>query len=433
MQGPAFGVQPTQLPPDQSPPPPGSMAPDRVPYRAPPRKRSMMLYLYLSLGILVTVLAIMGISQLIAPGQNMTALVTLSGQDSTYSGAGLIVRNESVFSQAGVSTIRYTAEEGANVQRGTAICTVYTTGFSNRELTTLQNHRANLKEHQQLLLTSETVPDTRLQRLDSVVMERAAETQALIRGANGNLLNQETLMREAVSERQSYIKQKYPDDTKLTRLYDNENNQLQRIDTWTKQYSATDDGIVSFYTDGFEGALNTTNYMTYTPQQVRLMLEGDVPEMYARGEETQDIFRLVRQHDWSVLMLADDTDWTPVVNDTYQMLIESFESTTVTAKVESVTKSGGELLVRMTVGGDVRPMLYARSLRLQLSKSTITYAVPANALINQGGMIGVVVIFAEGDYLIPVNVVSQDATQANIIPVNAGYLYEGMSVRLFGK
>jgi hypothetical protein len=101
--------------------------------------------------------------------------------------------------------------------------------------------------------------------------------------------------------------------------------------------------------------------------------------------------------------------------------------------VESVTKSGGELLVRMTVGGDVRPMLYARSLRLQLSKSTITYAVPANALINQGGMIGVVVIFAEGDYLIPVNVVSQDATQANIIPVNAGYLYEGMSVRLFGK
>ena len=48
-------------------------------------------------------------------------------------------------------------------------------------------------------------------------------------------------------------------------------------------------------------------------------------------------------------------------------------------------------------------------------------------------MIGVVVIFAEGDYLIPVNVVSHDATQANIIPVNAGYLYEGMSVRLFGK
>lgn len=409
------------------------MPPDRIPYRAPPRQKSMMLYLYLSLGVLMVVLAIMGISQLIAPGRNMTALVTLSGQDSTYSGVGLIVRNESVFSQAGVSTIRYSAEEGANVQRGSSICTVYTTGFSNRELTTLQSHRANLKEHQQLLLEAETVPDTRLQRLDSVVMERAAETQALIRGASGNLLNQEMLLKEAVRERQSYIKQKYPDDTKLTRLYDNENNQLQRIDTWTKQYAATDDGIVSFYTDGFEGALNTTNYITYAPQQVRQMLEGKVPEMYARSEETQDIFRLVRQHGWNVLMLADNTDWTPVVNDTYQMLIESFESTTVTAKVESVTKSGGELLVRMTVNGDVRPMLYARSLRLQLSKSTITYAVPANALITQGGMIGVVVIFAEGDYLIPVNVVSQDATQANIIPVNAGYLYEGMSVRLFGN
>ena len=115
------------------------------------------------------------------------------------------------------------------------------------------------------------------------------------------------------------------------------------------------------------------------------------------------------------------------------MLIENFESTVVTAKVEGVTKSGGKLLVRLSIDSSVMPVLYTRSCRIQLSKSTITYAVPSNAVITQGGIVGVVVEFAEGEYLIPVTVVSSDSTQANVIPVNAGYLFEGMSVRLFDK
>ena len=45
---------------------------------------------------------------------------------------------------------------------------------------------------------------------------------------------------------QIYIKQKYPDDQKLSRLYDDENTQMQRITTWTKQFAAPADGLVSF-------------------------------------------------------------------------------------------------------------------------------------------------------------------------------------------
>lgn len=430
MQAPDFGAPP---PPPKEGGGTADTLPERIPYQAAPRQKSMMIYLYVSLALLVLVLAAMGISQMLSTSQSQTALVVLSGQDATYSGNALVVRNESVYSQAGVATIRYTAEEGEHVNRGTPICTVYTTGFSTKEITSLQTHRANLKEHQKVLLASENAPDTRLQQLDTVVMERAIETQALIRGAHGNLLTQEEMLKSDVQERQSYIRQKYPDDTKLTRLYDNENNQLQRIDTWTKQYSASDEGIVSFYTDGFEGALNINNYLTYTPQQVETMLKGEVPAAYKPDKDTSDIYRLVRQHTWSALMLADNTDWTPVVGDTYQMLVESFESTTVSATVEGVTKSGGKLLVRLNVNSNVQPMLYTRSCRLQLSKSTITYAVPASAVINQGGIMGVVAIFAEGEYLIPVTVVSQDATQAHVVPVNAGYLYEGMSVRLFNN
>ncbi len=404
---------------------------DRMIFRAPPKQRGMLTWLYVGLAALVLVLAALAISQFYGRREDNTAIVTISEQGTTFSGQTLIVRNESVFQQENVSDVRYLAEEGKAVSRGDPVCTVYTSGFSIRELERLQSYRTQIKDYHKVLLSSSTTPDAQLARLETMVLERAQETQALVRGAQGNLLNQEALLKEAINARHSYLKQKYIEDTKLTRLYDNENSQLQRIETWTKQFSAMDNGIVSFYTDGFEGALNAASFQQYSPQEVRSMLSGQVPDIASRPKNAMDIFRLVRQYDWGALMLADDLNWNPVVGEKYRMLIESFESTTVNVTVESVTRAGGEMLVRLKADSAVDPILYIRSARVQLSKSVITYAVPASAIINQDGVIGVVVQYREGPYLVPVDIVSQDATQAHVVPLYPGHLYEGLVVRLF--
>lgn len=418
-------VRPSELPPA------GALPDDRMVYRAPPRRRNLLTWMYLGLALLIVVLAAVAANQFFGGEKQQTAIVTISEHGSTFSGQALIVRNESVFQQENISDVRYSAEEGSAVNRGDPVCTVYSTGFSARELERLQTYRSQIKDYHKVLLSASTSPDAQLARLETMVMQRAQETQALVRGSAGNLLNQEQLLKEAISDRHSYLKQKYIEDTKLTRLYDNENSQLQRIETWTKQFTAPDNGIVSFYTDGFEGMLNSSNYQEYNPQAVRKMLSGQIPEAPNRPKNAMDIFRLVRQYDWGALMLADDLSWNPVAGEEYRMLIESFESTTVRVTVESVTKSGGEMLVRLKADSAIEPILYTRSARVQLSKSVITYAVPSSAIINQDGLIGVVVQYKEGPYLVPVEIVSQDATQAHVVPVNAGHLYEGLVVRLF--
>jgi len=68
---------------------------------------------------------------------------------------------------------------------------------------------------------------------------------------------------------------------------------------------------------------------------------------------------------------------------------------------------------------------------VQLSTSRITYQVPLSALVPKDGLIGVGGTFREGTFIVPVDVVSQDATQAYVVPLNAGHLYEGLSVQLF--
>lgn len=412
-------------------PPPGEEPPERIPYQAPRRQYSVMLYLYIGLGILVIILGAMGISQLMNNQQQKTAIVTISRQGSTYAGRAIIVRNESAYAQESVSMVKYVAEEGQTVSRGDPVCTVYTSGFNVKELASLQGYRKQIKEYLKILTDSSDTPDTRLQRLETTMLERAIETQALVRGASGNMINQEVLLKNAMAERYNYLKQKYPDDTKLTRLYDNESNQLQRIETWTKQFAASDNGLVSFYTDGLESALNINNYASYNPQEVRSMLDGAVPAAFERPKGHMDIYRLVRQYNWGVLMLAENLDWNPVPGETYQMLIESFDNTIVSATVESVTRSGGDLLVRLSVDSSVDPVLYVRSCHVQLNTTMITYAVPASAIVNKEGVIGVVVRFQEGDFIVPVTVISQDATQAHVVPENIGYLYEGLTVLLF--
>ncbi|MGI6670451.1 MAG: HlyD family efflux transporter periplasmic adaptor subunit [Christensenellales bacterium] len=411
--------------------PEGEEPPERIPYQAPIKPRRTSMYVGLGLLLLLVVFGGMALSQMLSTKNEKTAIVAISRQGSTYAGKAIIVRNESAYSQESVSTVRYAAEEGQPVSRGDPVCTVYTSGLSNRELTSLQKYRKEIKSYLKILNAKNDTPDTRLQRADTLVLQRAGETQALVRGAAGNMINQEALLREAMAARYSYLRQKYPDDTKLSRLYDNENNQLQRIETWAKQFAASDNGLVSFYTDGFEAALNMNNYANYTPQQVSDMLAGRVPEAYQRLPNHTDIFRLVRQYNYAVLLLSDNEDWNPNPGEEYQMIIESFASTTVSAIVESVTKAEGKLLVRLHVPSAVDPVLYMRNCQVQLSTTTITYAVPQAALRSQGGTMGVVVRFREGDYLVPVNVISTEGNLAHVLPVNSGFLYEGLTVLVF--
>ncbi len=397
------------------------------------KKRSRAPYIIISL--LVLLFGGYAVIRMSAPGEAMYGQVGGATLSSRYTGDALLVRNETVYTQESASQIEYLVEEGQTVQRSTPTCTVYTSGFNAKELTTLQKYRDQIKEyHKTLISANSSGKDTKLTTLDTQVRDLAKETRQLIHGARGSLINQETLLTQALQARQTYLKQKYPDDQKLSRLYDDENTQLQRISSWTKQYAAASDGIVSFYTDGYEEALNMNTYADFTPAEVRSMYNGHIPaNSAASSRNTVSIYRLVKNDGWAVLMLCSDTDWTPVTGRTYKLLIESFENTVVDATVESFTRSGGELLVRLTVAdADVKNILYIRSCQVQLGENVDSLTVPTRALYSQYGQVGVVIVDEMGNnYWTPVTVISTEGDVSHIVPNNAGYLYEGMTVKLF--
>ena len=435
-QNPYQGVNNGQMPP----PPQQYQAPHpqqgvyQLPKTGMPRpKKKAKKSGYILLTVVVLVLAAFIMLRMLAPGQTAYGYVQSGSLSARYTGDAVVVRNETVFAQDGVSQIEYEADEGAQVKRGANVATIYTSGFSAKEWITLNNYRNQIKEYHKVLISS-AASDTKLISLMSKVKERALEAQRLVQGARGSLGNQEALLAAAMQDQRIHMKQKYPDDQKLSRLYDDENNQMQRISTWTKQYAAPADGLVSFYTDGFESALNMTTYESYSPTQMRAIYKGNIPDTGAIvSRNSVPIYRLVREEPWVVLMLCNELEWTPVTGRSYKLLIESFDNTIVDATVESFTRSGGELLVRLRIEetAALSNVLYIRSCKVQLGESVNTLMVPSRAIYIQEGRKGVVMTTEGGEYWTGVEVISDDGTVAYVIPENPGVLYEGIRVRLF--
>ena len=360
------------------------------------------------------------------------AKITADQNVTRYTGDCLIVRDEAPFDAEGLSSVEYIAEEGTTVYRGAMICNVYSSGFSTREMTTLQEYRDQIKEYQIKLLKSEITTDTWMEKLESEVMTRAREEREIIGGTRGNMANQEKLLSAAIQARQSYLREKYADDQRMTRLYDDEQSQLQRISSWTKQYVAMNDqAVVSFYSDGYEYGLTTQNYDQFTPAQVRAMINGQKPEGNALAKGKTTIYRMVKNGRWYVLMLIRDSGWNPTEGAVYDLKLENFTDTTVRATVMSFTRTGGELEVCLSVNDDVTPVLYVRTCTGVLGDNVTGLTVPSRAIYTQDNMPGVVVVDGDYEWFIPVNILDRRDGMVFIAAIQQGVLFEGQTVRLF--
>ena len=381
--------------------------------------------------VLVLGFAVWYLITALTPEASPYATITAGVIGSRYTGDCLIVRDETPFDAEGVTSVDYVAEEGSMVNRGTLICNVYSSGFSTREMVALQDYRDQIKEYQIKLLKAQVTTDSYMEKLEADVLNRAREVRELIGGARGNMNNQEALLAAAIQARQNRLRELYSEDQRMSRLYDDETSQLQRISSWTKQYNATGEGLVSFYSDGYEYGLTVTNYEQFTPPQVRSMLNGQKPtdDLTAKGKTT--IFRLVRDGHWMVLMLIKDSNWNPVEGAEYELKLENFKDTMVTARVLSFTRTGGELLVRLDIMDDVNPVLYIRTCTGVLGDSVSSLTVPAKALYYQDNMPGVVVVNGDYQFFIPVNVLDKRDGMVFISPIQQDVLYEGQTVRLF--
>ena len=367
-------------------------------------------------------------------GNATTAIVRADTLGNSYSGTLVIARNERTYSTENKTRMEFVAGEGSRVARGGVICKVYTSGYNQTEINRLQTYRTEIQNYHVNQVLS-TYVDAALDSENEEISQLAQQVRTLVQGRGvGSLSNLEKQLESALTVRKNYLRQKYPDDQTLSELYKVENDQLKKIESWTNTFVADEDCLVSFYTDGFESTVNSVTYSKLTPSDVRSIIRGVVPSgSTAQERGSAPIYRTIIEDEWYALFLCTDRDWNPVVGEEYRMNLTGFDNYVIPAVVESFSRIGGDLLLRMRVRSSVEPVLNIRTCGATVGDFVSGVYVPINALYTMNNMIGVVVLDGGVQTFVEATVISySDDNTAFLRPTLSGSPLEaGKTVMLF--
>ncbi|MBQ8506431.1 MAG: hypothetical protein IJ466_03245 [Clostridia bacterium] len=334
-----------------------------------------------------------------------------------------IIRDEQVITSDSTARVEYIAPEGTLVNAGDTVAYVYTAGYSEGLLAKLEETRAEIQDyHKNQILNN--IKDADLERYDTIVDMMVLEFKNLVNHrSSGSLLTAAQQLETAMVNRQEYLRQNKREDTKLSKLYDTENTRLSSIQSWRKVESAAETGVVSFYTDGYEGSLSVETLPTLTAADIRTVLTGGNLGA-AKSAKTADIYRLVNQDSWYVALVTSDDSWNPVVGQQYYLQMEGFEDLSFTAYVTSVQKD----LAIFQINDPIGPLIYQRTGKAKLSSTISGLSVVSRALYEQNGQMGVWLYDVPGGTFVPVEVLSNDGSHALIQPLVENAIGIGQTV-----
>ena len=353
-----------------------------------------------------------------------TREITIEPGSASYSRStdAVIIRDETVFSSGTIARVEYVAMENTLLNEGDTIAYLYSTGYSESELERLEEVRANIQAYHKTILNN--IVDTDLERLDRIVDMKALELKALVtHQTSGDLLSLTRQLESAMVDRQDYMRANQREDLNLNRLYQSESTRMNSIASWRTEATAEAEGVVSFYTDGYENALTPDSLEALTPEDIRAVIAGS-PLGETSSRQT-DIYRLVDQDTWYVAILTDGQSWNPVLDQEYYLQFEGFEDLVYTARVTRVQKIDNDVLAVFLVEDPMGPMIYQRSGRVTLNSELSGLSVLSEALADQNGQAGVWLFDVPGGTFVPVDVLSNDGSRALIQPLAEGALQVG--------
>lgn len=340
----------------------------------------------------------------------------------------LIVRDETVVSDKQVTRIDYGADECTMVHEGEKVAWVYSNAYTLKQIGELNTIRQNIQAYHKIILGNEI--DAQLESNNLMVMQRASEFKAIATGeGRGNLMGVVKLLKSAMDERRSYLKSNQRSDPKLSKYYNDEDQRLKAIDGWKNAKTAPYDGLVSFYMDGYEQALNADTVLDLTIEDMQAVLEGKKLETGIVSRSDVPVFRIMHQDHWYMLLLDTEGDWNPILDQQYSFRMDGYSDLMYTGTVVKVTKSGSRVMATLEVTDPISSLVYARSGSVVIGADMSGLSVSKKALSNQNGQTGVWLYDVPGGTFIPVEVLTtkKDGTVL-FIPLVDGVLKAGAQV-----
>lgn len=384
-------------------------------------------FIFLALFVAVIVGIGFGISALVGllagPGDT---LVTLGMLEDEKKLSAILLRDEQIVSKDNYVSISYSASENQNVKAGDEILDIYEIGYTQTLIQNLEQIRQSIMSYQQENILKNIINED-LQEYDNRIQEKSAAIRAVTRGEEkAKLVDLERELRNLMSTRQDYLKrtQAVMEDSQLSRLYEQEKQEVEKINAYRNTLTSPRDGRVSFYFDGYEHFLNIDSLPDITASKAQELIRStSAPATSNSTIPTKNLFRTVDPNRWYTLLVTKD--WGIAVGQTCELRFSGYEDMIFTAEVTNIENEDGRELVVLEIREDIGPLLNTRHVTAVIGGRIEGMVVPLSALKENNGRRGV--YLSDGQTFVPVNVVGKDFRDALVMPENEGDLVPGVT------
>ncbi len=356
------------------------------------------------------------------------AVISAGAASDGRSVQGVIVRDETVVSEKQVTRVDYVAQENTLVRVNQTVAYVYSLEYSKRLINDLNTVRQNIQAYHKIVLGNEL--DAQLEVHNLTVQQRAVEFKSIVNGTTrGNLPGVTELLRAAMEDRRGYMSANKRSDSKLQKYYEDETQRLNAITSWQIAKNAPFEGLVSFYLDGYEAVLNASTVENLEISDIETVLAGGKLEGPAVSRSQSDVFRIMNQNHWYIMLLSTDGKWNPILDQIYSFRMDGYNELVYTGKVIKVTKSGSKVMATLEVTEPIGSLLYTRSGKVSIGTDMSGLIVSRKAVATVNGQTGVWLYDVPGGTFIPVEVLTykNDGT-ALFMPLVDGVLSPGTQV-----
>lgn len=358
---------------------------------------------YLLLVIIVLIVAICSLGSCSSDSET----VAMSGVASdTHKVKCVIIRDETLVTDTQVTYYEFTAAEHTLVQKDQGVINVYKNGNMPKLLNELNTARKNIQEYHKLILGNEL--DSQLEVLDLEVREKSKNLKELICGTSrGGFSLTVSELCDAMDARRAHMSATQRNDTKLMKYYSDEGSRLNAISSNRTVKTAPRDGLLSFYTDGYENALSPLTVSDLSIGDINTVLSGG-----SLGEEaprsSTNLFRVVDQNHWWVALKSTENDesWNPTLGTVYQFRVTGYDDLVYEGEVINVAKNGTSVMAILEISQPLDAMMYVRTGSATIGANMSGLLVEKAAVVTVSGQVGVWKSIGGMETFVPVQVLT---------------------------
>ncbi len=342
----------------------------------------------------------------------------------------IIVRNEKVVKAENYGKITFNVSEGDTVKNNQQIAELFKWGYKDTVMQDLVSTQSDIMTYQINTILKGTL-DVELTKKNQSILDKLAEIKKVVNGEKeGTVSTLYTQLQTLLTERKTLFKTKTQSgvDSKLTKLYEQEQAAIERINGWKTALNSEGDGIVSFYFDGYEDLLQVGNLDSLKLEDIKTVAKSATAAT-SSSSNVQPIYRLVSGNWYCIFVVENAPSYYFAKDKQFDITFEGYYDKPYTGKVVTVKQLDSKnTLFTIQMNEPIGSLISIRNVKATLKANYDGFVVPSEALKSKDNATGVYVKRDSENVFVPVEVLMKDANNAIVKASDNTSFTEGQKV-----